>query len=523
MKLDSRTKWVVAGLMIGMLLSSLDQTIVSTGMPTVVRELGGLSLYSWVFSIYMLTQTAAIPIFGKLADLYGRRNIYMVGMGTFILGSALSGAAHNMTELIVFRGLQGIGAGALMPLAFTIIGDIFPPERRGKMQGIFGAVFGLSSIAGPALGGYIVEHWAWRWIFYINLPFGFVAAAILWSALKEKKAAIRPVIDWAGALLLTGSIVTILLATVLGGEDQSGQTTKYAWGSWQIISMLTIGVLLGVLFVWVEKRAQQPILPLDLFRNRTIAVSSITVFLSGIGMFSAITFIPLFVQIVIGVTPSMSGYILTPMMLSMIMSSIVGGRLVSKLTYRSILVTAFLIMMVAFYLMSQMGLNTTSSQVVFYMILTGLGIGLLMPTFNIAVQSAVEAHQRGVATSSSTLFRSIGATVGVTIMGAILSNKMASGFEALSTDGPVHIPSEQLKQFANTQVLLNPDVKNSMPPQILHEVLGVFSHSINWVFATGLVFIVIALVASLFMGNARLPKRDPDKEKQEEGKAVMVH
>ncbi|SEB78818.1 MDR family MFS transporter [Paenibacillus sp. GP183] len=500
-------KWIVTGLMLGLLLSSLDQTIVSTAMPTVISDLHGLALYSWVFSIYMLTSTAAVPIFGKLADLYGRRLIYLIGMGFFLAGSALCGLSHNMTELIIFRAIQGIGAGALMPIAMTIIGDIFPPDRRGKMQGIFGAVFGLSSVLGPAVGGFLVDNVNWQWIFYVNLPFGILGAIVLGTVLKESKGTEKKSIDWGGAIVLTGAVVTLLLALVLGGGGANDPGTHFPWGSFQIIGLFAASVVLIVLFIFIESRAKEPIIPLYLFKNRAITVSSIVGFFMGIGMFGAITYIPLFVQGVIGSSATQAGYILTPLMLSLIASSIIGGRIISKVSYRVIIVVSMLIMTIGFLLMSQMTLNTPNSTVVIYMIITGLGMGALMPVLTIAVQSAVSREQRGVATSSSQFFRSIGATLGVSVMGALMTNKMNAGLSDLGKSLP-NIPAETLSKFANPQMLLNPQARASMPPALLEGVRGVLAHSITLVFASGVIFVLIGLLAGFFMGKERLKKSE---------------
>lgn len=503
-------RWIVTGLMLGLLLASLDQTIVSTAMPTVIADLHGLSLYSWVFSIYMLTSTTSVPIFGKLADLYGRRLIYLVGMGFFLVGSALCGISHNMTELIVFRAIQGIGAGALMPIAMTIIGDIFPPDRRGKMQGIFGAVFGLSSVVGPAIGGFIVDKFAWQWIFFINLPFGIAGAVVLGTVLKESKSSEKKSVDWGGALVLTGAIVTLLLALVLGGGTENAAGTHYPWGSPQIIGLFSASAVLIALFLMIESRAKEPIIPLYLFKKRVISVSSIVGFFMGIGMFGAITYIPLFVQGVIGSSATEAGYILTPLMLSLIVSSIIGGRIISKVTYRAIILTSMSIMTSGFLLMSQMDINTANSTVVLYMIITGLGMGALMPVLTIAVQSAVSRENRGVATSSSQFFRSIGATLGVSIMGALMTNRMNAGIQDLGNVLP-DIPRDTLARFANPQLLLNAEARTSMPPDLLDGIRVVLANSITLVFASGVIFVIIGLIAGVFMGRERLKKTEEDK------------
>lgn len=515
---QKQVRTVVIGLLLGMLLSALDQTIISTAMPTVIRELGGFALYSWVFSIYMLTSTTAVPLFGKLADLYGRRLVYMIGMSIFIAGSALCGIAHNMTELIVFRGIQGIGAGALMPVTMTIIGDIFPPERRGKMQGIFGAVFGLSSVIGPAIGGFIVEHSSWEWVFYVNLPFGIASMIIIGLSLKESKGLGKRSVDWFGAITLSLSIVSLLLALVMGGNGNETSGTHYSWGSPQIIGLFAASALFLALFLIIERKAPEPIIPLPLFKNRVIAVSSITGFFMGAGMFGAITYIPLFVQGVVGESPSRAGYVLTPLMISLILTSIVGGRIITKVTYRSIVVTGMTIMGIGFLLMSQMDVHTSNATVILYMIITGLGMGPLMPTFTIAVQSSVPQEVRGVATSSSQFFRSIGGTIGVSVMGALMANRMSSGLSDLGNK-LTQIPAETLQKYSNPQLLLTPEAKEKVPPQVFAGLQQVLADSIDAVFTAGVILILIGIVAGFFLGKARLDRtkgaRNADSQKEE--------
>lgn len=503
MQEKKRNRLILTGLMMGLLLSSLDQTVTATAMPTIIGKLGGLSLYSWVFSVYMLTGTAAMPLFGRLADLFGRRRIYLLGMGLFIGGSALCGTATTMIQLIIFRGIQGLGAGALMPLAMTIIGDIYPPDKRGKMQGIFGAVFGISSVAGPAIGGFITEHLDWHWIFFVNLPFGLAAAVILSFVLADRKGTARPSIDWAGAFTMTVAIIAFLLVTVFAGGGRTPGT--YSWMSPQIIGLIAISIIFTGLFIFIETKAKEPVMPLFLFKNRTIAVTCITGFFMGVGMFGAITYIPLFVQGVIGVSPSIAGYILTPMMLSVIIASIVGGFLLSRVRYKPMLIAAMSIMAVGNFLLSRMGVETGKFEVVVYMIIAGLGMGIMMPVLTIAVQSSVGFQHRGVATSAMTFFRSIGGTLGVSIMGAVMTNRMTAGLQELGRKLPGSVP-EQLSGLGSAQALLKPEIRAQMPPALLQGVLEVLTRAIDWVFIIALIFVVLGLISGFFMGNARLEK-----------------
>ncbi|MNZ70467.1 Multidrug resistance protein 3 [compost metagenome] len=477
---------ITAGLLMGLFLSSLDQTIISTAMPTVIKDLGGFSLYSWVFTVYMLASTSTMPIYGKLADLFGRKKMYLIGIILFLIGSLLCGFAGNITELIMFRGIQGLGAGALMPISMTIVADIYPPDKRGKFMGLFGGVFALSSIIGPALGGMIVEHWSWGWIFYINIPVGIPALFMVAMALKESKGKVKVSIDWYGAITLIVAIVSILLAMVLGGTNKESGIS-YAWTSPQMIGLFGTGAVFIALFLWIETRVKEPIIPVNLFKIRTIAFGNILGFFMSAGMFGAIVYIPLFVQGVIGVNSSMTGYILTPLMLSVTITSIIGGRLMSKLSYRTILTASMALMTIGFILLSQLTVETTKFQIICYMMITGLGMGAVYPTVGTAAQSEVDHKTIGVATSTSQFFRSIGGTIGVSVFGTLLSQQMASG-------------------LLDPQALLDSKTRISLPPDVLMGLREVFSHAIDKVFLLGLAFVCIGLIASIFMGNARLVK-----------------
>ncbi|WP_248924280.1 MDR family MFS transporter [Paenibacillus hamazuiensis] len=509
MPIEPKKKWLIlTGLLLGLLLSALDQTIVSTAMPTVVKDLGGLALYSWVFSIYMLASTTVMPIFGKLSDLYGRRRMYLIGMGFFIAGSALCGLASNMTELIVFRGLQGIGGGALFPLALTIIGDVFTVEERGKFSGIFSGVFALSSIVGPAVGGFITEHWRWEWIFYINLPLGIAAFAIIALALEGTANRIKRPIDWLGAITMSGSIVSFLLGLVLaGGGEKGGAAMHYAWNSLPVVGLLVLAAVLLALFLWIETKAEEPIVPLQLARNRVFVMSNTAIFFMSAGMYCMIAYIPLFVQGVIGVRPSAAGYILMPMMLSVSASSIIAGRLVRKVAFRTLIVPGMLLMSAGLLLMSRVDVHTGSWEMTAYMILTGLGIGPLMPSVTVAVQSAVGASMRGIATSNVQFFRSMGGTIGVNVMGGVLSLGMAKG---LSTPGDrlASAAPAQLKSLADLQILLNPEKRVSLPQDVLTALQHLLANALHGVFLAGFAAAVIGLIAGLCLGKARLPKRE---------------
>ncbi|MEJ8546667.1 DHA2 family efflux MFS transporter permease subunit [Brevibacillus borstelensis] len=502
-----KVRLITAGLLLGLVLSSVDQTIVSTAMPTILNELGGLSLYSWVFAIYMLASTTAMPLYGKLADLFGRRKMYLIGLFLFLAGSALCGMAGTMEQLIVFRGIQGLGAGALMPIAFTIIGDIYPPDKIGRFQGLFGAVFAVSSILGPAAGGFIAEHVSWNWIFYLNLPIGIPGFLILATALKERKNEERRPIDWLGAITLSGAIVSSLLALVLTG-DKPGTEVPYHWGRPEIIGLFSIGMILLGLFVWIETKAKEPIIPLHLFKFRVIAFGNIAGFFVSAGLFSAIAYLPLFVQGVIGVSPSVAGYILTPLMLSTVVTSTIGGRLMSKVSYRAILVPSLAFMAAGYLCLSQMSVDTSILQIVLCMIIVGLGMGAVYPTLGTAAVRAVGFQLRGVATASSQFFRSIGGMIGVSVLGSLMTQRMASGVRQLGEQEaalPVsNLSADQLQSLVNPQLLLDSDARASLPPEALAGLQHVFSDSLGSVFLIGLLFICVALLACVFMGGERL-------------------
>ena len=500
----NRTKLITASLILGLFLSSIDQTIVTIAMPTVIKSIGGLSLYSWVFAAYMLLETAGTPIFGKLSDMFGRKPIYITGISLFIAGSILSGISQNITQLIAFRAIQGLGAGALLPVAFTIVSDIYPLEQRGKMQGIFGSVFGIASLLGPLIGGYITEYLSWRWLFYINVPIGVTALAIISFALKEPRVKEKKSIDFAGAVLLCAATITLLMTTIWGGD-------KFAWGSPQIIGLFVAGLIMIGAFIFVEKKAKEPILPLYLFKIRNITLTSIIVFLMGLGMFGAISFVPLFLQTVIGASPSMSGYILMPMMIAVIIASFAGGMFINKFPFKYIIVAAMGLMSVSFFLMSRMNINTSMLQIIVYMIINGIGMGLLMPTLTYAVQTATDKEHRGIATSSNTFFRALGGTFGVSILGAFLYREMIKGIEGLKQNFN-SIPTEKLLSFANPQNLQQSGDIGQISPQLVKEVLKIFSDSLNKLFFVGLLFLIIGLILAFFIKN---DKKDINMEKSD--------
>ncbi|HKD77125.1 MAG TPA: MDR family MFS transporter, partial [Ktedonobacterales bacterium] len=379
---------IIIGLLLGMLLAALDQTIVGTAMPRIITELGGTNV-TWVVTSYLLASTVSVPIIGKLSDLYGRRVFFIGGMVIFLLGSALSGTSQNMAQLVIYRGIQGLGAGALFPIALSIIGDIFPPAERGKWQGLFVAVFGLASIVGPLLGGSITDHWGWRWVFYVNMPVGAVALVAAGLTLPRSITRLKHQIDYLGATVLVVWSVALLLGFSLGGSE-------LAWGSWQIVSLFVLAGAGIVAFVLVELRQPEPIIDPRLFTNDIFSISVVSMFLLTAGMFGAISYLTYFVQIGLGQSATNSGVILTPMMVGFIISSIVGGQILSRTgKYKVMALTGFVVAALGMFLLARMSTATTNGELVRNMIITGLGIGVLMSLFTIIVQNAFSRELLG--------------------------------------------------------------------------------------------------------------------------------
>jgi EmrB/QacA subfamily drug resistance transporter len=421
-----------------MLLSSLDQTIVSTAMPTIVQELHGLEHISWVFTAYMLGSTVTVPIYGKLSDIFGRRNLYLFGIVIFLVGSMLCGLAQDMTQLIFFRALQGIGGGAMMVNSYAIIGEIFPPAERGKYQGMIGGVFGLSSIAGPLLGGWITDNTSWRWVFYVNIPLGIIAVAVLASTLPKIEAHIKNrKIDWWGAFFILTTLIPLLLSLVWGGS-------LYQWSSWQIISSLVIAVVSLFIFIGVERSARNPILALELFQNRVFLVSVCALFLTSMSMFGAIIYIPIFSQGVIGGSATRAGLVLTPMMLSLVIASTISGQIISRTgKYKVLAVAGTAIIVAGLFYFSTIGIHTNNTSLIIRMIVLGIGLGATMPIFTLAVQSAFPGERLGEVTAGTQLFRSVGGTVGTAILGGIMNSRLTAQMKTLENEPFV----AQLKQF----------------------------------------------------------------------------
>jgi EmrB/QacA subfamily drug resistance transporter len=441
-----RRRWITAGLLLGMSLGALEATVVSTAMPTVIATLGGLAHYSWVFSAYLLTSTASVPIWGRLSDLYGRRRLYLAGVLVFLVGSALSGAADSMTELIVFRAIQGLGAGAIIPLGMTIVGELYSLEERARAQALFSGVWGVASIAGPLVGGYITDAISWPWVFYLNLPFGVLAMTVIAVAYPPAPRTADARVDWVGAALLFGGVTALLVAL----SDAAPAPV-----AWFVVAMVMLAALVAV-----ERRVPQPILPLDLFGNRLMATTLLVAFLVGTAMFGAIAFVPLFVQAVMGGSATEAGTTLTPLFLGWVLSSIAGARLSIRTGYRRVTASGVALIVLGFVMLVVMDIDAGRTMLLASALVLGSGMGLSMLALLLAIQHGVERARLGLATSLNQFSRSIGAAVGVAIMGAMLARSMSgidlpggahgfvSGAMKLEAPARVHLAAALQQVFA---------------------------------------------------------------------------
>ncbi|MCF2539938.1 MFS transporter [Streptomyces sp. FB2] len=408
----------IGALLLGMLLAALDQTIVSTALPTIVSDLGGLEHLSWVVTAYLLASTAATPLWGKLGDQYGRKRLYQIAIVIFLVGSALCGMAQDMTQLIGFRALQGLGGGGLIVLSMAIVGDIVPPRERGRYQGLFGAVFGATSVLGPLLGGVFTEHLSWRWVFYVNLPVGAVALVVIALVLHIPRRSTKHVIDYLGTVLIAAVATGLVLVASLGG-------TTWGWGSAQIVALAVASVVLAFVFVAVERRAAEPVLPLKLFRVRTFTLSAVISFIVGFAMFGAMTYLPTFLQVVQGISPTLSGVHMLPMVAGMLLSSTGSGQIVSRTgRWKVFPIAGTGVTAVGLLLLHQLDTGSSTALMSVYFFVFGLGLGLVMQVLVLIVQNAVPYEDLGVATSGATFFRSIGASFGVAIFGTVFASRL---------------------------------------------------------------------------------------------------
>ena len=485
---------VTAGIMLSLFLASMESTVVATAMPTIVGQLGGLEHYSWVFSAFMLASTTTVPLYGKLSDIYGRRKLYVFAMGLFLVGSLLCGLANSMTTLIFARAIQGIGAGGIMPLAFILIGEMFTLEQRARMQGFFSGVWGVSSIVGPLLGGFLVDQLSWRWIFYINVLPGLLAAALVGLAWRDQaRAHERPAIDYAGAALLTVSVVMLLLGLTLAPDASAGvQAGALSW-------ILIAGALvLFILLIWVERRAADPVLPVALFRDGLFLTATAHGILTGWALFGSISFIPLFVQAVMGTSATQAGITITPMLLGWVTASIIGTRLLLTVGYRKLGLIGTATFTTGAFLMSRAGMNTSQISLMSFVALMGIGMGLSIPAFLIAVQTSVSRRQLGTATSTLQFSRSIGGTLGVSAMGAALSARLTSNLMAAHLD--LELVRQLLDPLPGSEVVIAEGARTAM------------ADAIHLVFVIAFVAAALAMVSVLFTPHKELSEQLPEGE-----------
>ncbi len=504
---------VMGGLMTGMFLAALDQSIVGTALPRITSELGGLDKLSWVVTAYMLTATASTPLWGKISDLYGRRLLFQIAIVTFVVGSLLAGFSQNIEQLIGFRAIQGLGGGGLMSLALAVIGDIIPPRERGRYQGYFAAVFGTSSVLGPVLGGFFADGPGWQWIFFINVPIGLVALAITSAALKMPHVRREHSIDYLGAALVVGSVSSFLLYTAWAGPD-------LGWGSSAGVSLLVAGALLAVAFVLVELRASEPILPMRLFGNSIFAISNLFGFLIGIAMFGSMIFIPVYLQVVDGMSPTQSGLAMLPMVVGIFSTSILAGQLMSRTgRYKIFPILGAAIVIVALVMLSQLTATSPYAFAGLSMYVLGAGLGFTMQVLITVVQNSVERSDIGVATSSVTFFRQMGGSFGTALFGAVLSSRLAVHIAEALKNAPAGAAGGKVGDVAN-----NVQAIKALPEPVHSLITGAFSASLHDVFLSAVPLVAVALVVALFLKEKPLGQREaPAAEAPAEELPVSTH
>jgi EmrB/QacA subfamily drug resistance transporter len=494
----NRVILATAGTMLALLLAALDQTIVGTAIPRIVADLNGLDRLAWVTTAYLVTSTTMTPIAGKLGDLFGRKPFLLAGMIGFVAASALCGLSQDMTQLIVFRGIQGIFGGVLFATVFTVIGDLFPPENRGRVQGLFGGVFGLSSIVGPTAGGFITDHWSWRWVFEVNIPVGVIAVLVVLAGLPyvRSKASWRD-IDFWGALTLAAGVVPLLIALSI--------TRDHSWTSPEVMGLLALAAAMLAAFVFVESRVEHPIVPLELFKNTTFTVSMVVGFLTAFGMFGSILFTPLVFQGVLGISATNSGALITPMMFGLLAASTLTGFAMRRIKYYRYLGTLGVAVMIAgMYLLSQITPSMPEWRVVAALIVVGLGIGTTFPLYLTAVQVALPRQYMGVASSQIQFWRNLGGTVGSSILGAVLANRLP-GY--LNTQiASLHLPPQVISHLptGGANAILQPGALSQLPPAVATAIRLALSDTLRDIYLFAGLVLIAALVATVFLKEVPL-------------------
>ncbi|MEK8130765.1 MDR family MFS transporter [Paenibacillus filicis] len=490
----NKTGIVLAGLLLAILMASMDNTIVATAMGTIVGQLGGLDKFVWVTSAYMVAEMAGMPIFGKLSDMYGRKRFFVFGIIVFMLGSALCGMAESIVQLSIYRAIQGIGAGAMVPITFAIMFDAVPVENRGKLSGLFGAVFGMSSIFGPLLGAYITDYVSWHWIFYLNLPLGLLSLFFVAVYYRESLQHARQRIDWPGAATLVGAIVCLMFAMELGGRT-------YAWSSAPILGLFSGFAILAVLFLLAEKRAEEPIISFAMFRSRLYATSNLMAIFSGAAFVIASVYIPIFIQGVLGGSATNSGLVLLPMMVGSVVTATAGGFLIQRVSYRAVMIPTLALLVLGLALLSTLSPDSSRMTITGYMILVGLGIGASFSVLSNAAIHGFSARQRGAASSTLNFLRSLGMTIGITVFGIIQSHSLT---QKLTSMGNGASAGSQELLFGDAHALLDPVTRSRMPEQALQTITDGLASSIAMTFAWGILPAVLALGTALVMTRDKL-------------------
>ncbi|WP_349408431.1 MDR family MFS transporter [Pseudalkalibacillus sp. SCS-8] len=512
---------IMVAVLASMLFAALNQTIIGTAMPKIVSDLGGMPYFSWVFTIYMLASSVTAILVGKLSDMYGRKPFILIGLGMFIIATFLCGTATSIFMLIIFRGFQGLAGGMIFSTAFASIGDLFSPRERGRWQGLMGAVFGLASVFGPTMGGYIVDHFSWQWIFWIFLPVGFVAFILIMRLFPSVPRKSHGKVDYFGSIFLAGTIIPMLLAFSWAGN-------QYAWGSIQVIGLFLISAISLLAFLFAERKVENPVLPLHLFKNSVFTISNVIGLLIGMAMFGSIMYMPFFIQGVIGTSATKTGFIMMSMMLSMVVSSTIVGQLITRTgKYKKMAILGLTIMGIGIYSLTTLNGDSTNTDAILRLIIIGLGLGCSFPIFTITIQNAVAYQHLGVATSSVQLFRQLGGTIGVSIMGAIMNltmNSKMQGSSGVSAQEPAG--SGLVEKLKDPKLLMDPEQLQALKQQIPSEQSAFFnqliemmrrtlSDALSGAFFFGFIMMIIAVILVLFLKEVRLKTSNQEDEGEE--------